>query len=244
MNPFAALRVIWKAARGDEHAKFTLAEAISRRIYPAYKFSEFGRNWLQDREFLDYYVSLVDDRNFHSLDRKYLLHELLKLTAAVDGDTAECGVYRGASSWLICRFLGKSGKRHHLFDSFSGLSAPTAEDGSYWKSGDLRSSEEEVRTRLKEFDNWTMHRGWIPEKFPEVGGARFSFVHIDVDLYDPTKASLEFFYERTSPGGILLCDDYGFSTCPGATRAVDEFFKGKPEPLLHLPTGQGLVFKR
>ena len=42
---------------------------------------------------------------------------------------------------------------------------------------------------------------------------------------------------------MLLCDDYGFVTCPGATLAMDDFFDDKPEEIVHLPTGQGLVIK-
>jgi hypothetical protein len=67
---------------------------------------------------------------------------------------------------------------------------------------------------------------------------------VDVDLYEATLGSLDFFYPRLVPGGMLVCDDYGFTTCPGATRAVDEFMSGRPEPIIHLPTGQGLVIKR
>jgi hypothetical protein len=43
---------------------------------------------------------------------------------------------------------------------------------------------------------------------------------------------------------MLLCDDYGFETCPGAARAMDRFFTDKPEPIISLTTGQGLVIKQ
>ena len=59
----------------------------------------------------------------------------------------------------------------------------------------------------------------------------------------PTIDSVSFFYPRLSPGGILVCDDYGFTTCPGATRAIDEFFAGKPEKMLALGGGGGFVVK-
>lgn len=72
----------------------------------------------------------------------------------------------------------------------------------------------------------------------------FCFVHIDVDLYQPTYDSLAFFYERTSSGGIILCDDYGFITCPGAKAAMDSFFLNKLERIVCLPTGQGFVVKK
>lgn len=71
---------------------------------------------------------------------------------------------------------------------------------------------------------------------------RFSLVHIDVDIYRPTLDALEFFWDRVTPGGMVVCDDYGFSTCPGATAAMDEFFDGRA-PVMQLPTGQGLVIR-
>lgn len=226
-----------------EYSRFTLAEKLSGIIYPKYKFSEFGRVFLEDKDFLRYYESFEGTNNYHSLDRKYTLDQLMKLVASVEGDTAECGAFRGASSYLICRRIVGMGKKHHVFDSFEGLSDPRAEDGAYWKGGDLSSGEGVIRDSLKDFNNVVYHKGWIPHKFYEVEDSKFSFVHLDVDLYQPTIDSLEFFYERVSPGGIILCDDYGFITCPGAKKAMDSFFADKPEEIVSLPTGQGFVVK-
>jgi hypothetical protein len=86
--------------------------------------------------------------------------------------------------------------------------------------------------------------GWIPERFNEAAACRFCFVHIDVDLYQPTRDSLEFFYPRMSPGGMIVCDDYGYVNCPGAKQACDELAADWPERWLHLPTGQGLLIKQ
>ncbi len=241
-----ALRLVFNAfsKREDaEYSRYMLAEKSARLIYPKYKFSEFGRLFLEDKDFLRYYESCVSTENYHSLDRRYTLDQLMKLVSPVEGDTAECGAFRGAASYLICRRIAGSGKKHHVFDSFEGLSNPQPEDGTYWQSGDLSSSEDVVRELLKEFDNVVYHKGWIPEKFHEVENSKFSFVHLDVDLYQPTMDSLVFFYKRTCPGGIILCDDYGFVTCPGATKAMDSFFAEKPEEIVSLPTGQGFVVK-
>jgi hypothetical protein len=234
---------VLRAARGEAWYRYRLAERIAGWIYPSYKFSEYGRTWLDDEEFLEYYRSFHPD-NWHSLDRKYVLAELLKLVENVPGDTVELGVYRGASSWLICAALRGSVKHHHVFDSFQGLSTPDGRDGSYWRSGDMQCSEQQFRARLQEFDNYVVHAGWIPQRFPEVEDRRFSFVHIDVDLYQPTLDSIAFFYPRTTAGGAILLDDYGFATCPGARAAVDEYMQGRSDVVLNLPTGQGLILPR
>ena len=88
-----------------------------------------------------------------------------------------------------------------------------------------------------------LYKGWIPERFKDVSELQFRFVHIDVDLFQPTKDAIEFFYPRMVKGGVIVCDDYGFDTCPGATKAMDEFFDSKVESVIHLTTGTGLVIK-
>lgn len=243
MKVITGLRLIFKALEGDEYSRFILAEKLSRTIYSRYKFSEFGRLYLHDNDFIRYYESFEGKDNYHSLDRKYALEQIMKLVSSVKGDTAECGAFKGASSFLICRSIVGSQKKHHIFDSFEGLSLPGNEDSSYWKKGDLASNETIIQESLKDFDFVVYYKGWIPEKFHEVSKLRFSFVHLDVDLYKPTLDSLIFFYDRMSPGGIILCDDYGFTTCPGAKKAMDLFFYDKPEQIVCLPTGQGFVMR-
>ncbi len=238
-----ALRMVVRALRGDDSARYFLAEKLTHAIYPAYVFSEYGREFLRDTSFKARYESLEGTSNYRSLDRKYVLDQLVQLACLVDGDTAECGVLRGTSSLFLCERIANSGKEHHVFDSFEGLSEPTAGDGSYWTKGDLAVDEAAVRANLAAFDFVRYHRGWIPERFEDVADRRFSFVHVDVDLEQPTLDSIAFFYPRLSSGGILLCDDYGFSTCPGAKRAMDEFMADKPESVVHLPTGQGFVIR-
>ena len=244
MRALTALRMLYRAlVRGDEQARYDLAERAARAFYPTYKFSEFGRTFLDDASFLARYEELEGSSNHHALDRKFALDQLVQLALPVPGDTAECGVFKGTSSYLICARTRDKGKPHHVFDSFAGLSEPGAEDGDYWERGNLSCGEDEVRARLAPFDFVELHPGWIPERFGDVADRRFSFVHVDVDLHQPTLDSIEFFYERLSPGGLLVCDDYGFRSCPGATRAMDEFFAERPEPIVHLPTGQGFVIR-
>ena len=228
----------------SQYASYVLADKLCALVYPKYKFSEFDRVWLDDQDFFKVYERLVGRDNSHSADRKYFLRSVLQLTRPVPGDTAECGVYQGASSYLICAATRGSGKTHHLFDSFAGLSAPGAADGEHWQTHDFATDEAIALERLAEFPNVQLHKGWIPSAFHEVADLPFSFVHVDVDLYEPTHESVEFFYPRLNPGGILLCDDYGFGTCPGAKQAVDEFMADKPEPLIHVPTGQGFFIKQ
>jgi hypothetical protein len=210
-----------------------------------------GVTWFNDEEFFRIWSEspFYDGHPENIEDKKFTLYQIIKAVSYVRGDTAECGVYKGASSYLILEAIEKLGKTHHAFDSFEGLSEPGLKDKvsgkriPKWQKHDLTSLEDEVRNNLAGFENLKIYKGWIPERFREISDKRFSFVHIDVDIYQPTYDSLVFFYPRMSPGGIILFDDYGFESCPGVKRACDEYLTGKKERLIHLPTGQGMIIK-
>lgn len=203
--------------------------------------------WLQDEEFLNEYRRL-SPKSWRSAERKFAVRELVRSLAGTPGDTAECGAYQGATSYFICRERGCG--PHHVFDSFAGLSSPGIEDQpeqvrvAAWQAGDLAAAEDVARRNLAEFSWVRFYPGWIPHRFPEVAERTFCFVHIDVDLYQPTRDSLEFFYPRLARGGMIVCDDYGFANCLGAKRACDEFAAAVHEPLIHWPTGQALLIRR
>jgi hypothetical protein len=238
-----ALRLCYRRfLRGDAYAGFELLRSLSRWIYPDYRFLDPRLDWWSHEAF-NAYLKRFGEQDALNTERRWAVHELLRLTREVPGDTAECGAYLGAASFLICAANAGTDKTHHIFDSFEGLSAPGPQDGSYWRQGDMAASEQELRRNLDRFDRVELYRGWIPERFPEVEDRRFSFVHIDVDLTEPTAESIAFFYPRLERGGVLVCDDYGFATCPGATRAMDDYLAERPEKMLALPSGGGVVIK-
>lgn len=225
-------------------AAYGAVEAILACLYPDAKVGEDQKSFWGDDQFLESFRRFCGE-NYRSLERKYTVASLLGALDRVDGDLAECGVYNGGTAYFIARANQQFGRRRqlHLFDSFAGLSAPATIDGIHWHRGDLAISERDTRAKLDEFDCCRFYRGWIPERFSEVGDRRFCFVHVDVDLHQPTLDSIAFFYPRLNAGGILVCDDYGFDSCPGARAAMDQYFADKPDRIIHLPTGQGVVIK-
>jgi O-methyltransferase len=233
------------ARKLNEVERFQLAERLAFAAYPQCKFSDFGRLFLKDRAFIETYKETMDPGNWHSLDRKYLVNEVLKTIEHVPGDFVECGVWKGATAVFLCRSAERLGRRVHLFDSWEGLPQPDSTvDGNHWRKGSLAVDFSTAIDYLKQFKCCTLYKGWIPERFPEVAKIKVSYLHIDVDIHKPTLDSLEFFYPRMSPGGIIICDDYGVETCPGATKALNDFFLKRPERIALLPTGQGLVIKQ
>ena len=96
---------------------------------------------------------------------------------------------------------------------------------------------------LSFIDRIDFHAGCFPDTATGLGDKRFAFVHVDADIYCSVHDACEFFYPRLVPGGVIVFDDYGFPSCPGARAAVDEFFDGRPEQPLYLGTGQALVVR-
>lgn len=225
---------------------FMYVAACGSVLLPKYRFKWPQMAWWDNEDFNKYLARFGEERGFNT-DRRWNMAELMKQCRGVEGDTAECGSYKGAGSYLICKLNSEDGESrfHHIFDSFEGVSEPVSCDGAIWKKGLMAVTEEELAGNLRDYEGrYKTYKGWIPERFSEVADAKFAFVHLDVDLYEPTRDSLAFFYDRMSRGGVLLCDDYGFTTCPGATRAVDEFLADKQEPMMALASGGGFFIKR
>ena len=128
----------------------------------------------------------------------------------------------------------------HVFDSFEGgLSNKDNEDENLRvkltkvqikkEKMIFSNSEKEVRDLLSNFKFVKLYPGWIPDRFTEVSDCNFSFVFIDLDLYQPTLYSLEFFYPRIADGGVIVIDDYESSQFPGVKTAVNNLLN-KNEP--------------
>lgn len=226
-----------------ENQRLEQIQAFASTFFPTYRFQWPQLDWFQDPAFNQFLVRFRETGGFDT-HRRWMIYQLLRLIVDVDGDTAECGVYRGCGSWLILNEAKRAGRMHHIFDSFEGVSAPSREDGHHWKQGDLSAPETIVADNLSAFHgHFKLYHGWIPERFSEVEDRTFSFVHIDVDLKAPTWESIQFFYPRMAMGGVVLCDDYGFTSCPGATQAIDEYLADKPEKMLALPQGGGFLIR-
>lgn len=218
---------------------------VFANAFGGHYISEDYKLWRKDRDFINKYRELSPN-NYFSEDRKFVLKELVRSLHGVDGDMAECGCYTGVSSWFIANEM--PGVDFYLFDSFEGLSRPNAFDRvpdgvQEWAKGDLKTNEQILKSNLSGFENVHVMKGWIPDRFDGVSDVCFRFVHIDVDLYQPTFDSLAFFYPRLSPGAMMVVDDYGFENCPGAYKAVQEFMRDKTETVIHLPTGQGVIIR-
>ncbi len=145
----------------------------------------------------------------------------------IPGDTAELGVFRGDFAALINAAFPD--RTIHLFDTFEGFRTQDVEiervQGlSRAREGDFSETAEElVIGRLPHPELAVFHKGWFPDTFRGCEEAVFAFVSVDADLYAPTAAALPLFWERLSPGGVMMVHDVNSTQFSGAGKAVREF---------------------
>jgi O-methyltransferase len=155
--------------------------------------------------------------------------------ANVKGSFAELGVYKGDSANVI--HLMDPSREFHLFDTFEGfqkedLKIETGKAATYTSHNFADTSIERVKQKLKS-EKFIFHKGYFPDTAKNINEDRFALVSIDADLYNPTKAGLEFFFPRLSPGGVIIVHDYN-PNWPGVMNAVDEFAKTISTPIIQL----------
>ncbi len=229
----------------------TILKGLARRVLSRFgliKASGFSglpnpiHRWADDNTFLEI-MKRVEGHTLVDVVRCYMLYQFAQQTAHLPGDVAEVGVYRGGTARLLSEALGRANKRIHLFDTFRGM-PPTDPDKDMHKEGDFNdTSLAEVKVFLEDLQNIEYYEGLFPETAGRIVDEVFSMVHVDVDIYKSVKECLNFFYPRMVSSGVMVFDDYGFITCPGAKRAVDEFFESRPEKPFYLPTGQCFIIK-
>lgn len=174
--------------------------------------------------------------------RCYMLYQMARQTAQTAGEVVEVGVYKGGTARLLA--LALPHKTVHLFDTFAGMPATNVDFDKHLAGEFSDTSLAAVQERLKDCRNVHFYQGLFPATSGPIAQTKFSLVHVDADIYDSVRACCEFFYPRLEKDAVILFDDYGFPTCPGARKAVDEFFSDKPEVPFYLPTGQCLVVRK
>lgn len=144
----------------------------------------------------------------------------------IQGAVAELGVYRGDFAKVINEIFPD--RKLYLFDTFEGF---PEEDMQYEINNNLLKTEvgklsntsvDFVLGRMSHPEQCIIKKGYFPDT--AVGlEEQFAFVNIDVDLYKPILAGLEYFWPRMAEGGYILVHDYFSFSYDGAKKAIEEF---------------------
>jgi O-methyltransferase len=183
------------------------------------------------------------------VERQWALISVVKHLngAKVDGALVECGVWRGGNMLIakqICRDANAD-RKFYLFDTFAGMSEPSAKDVTHSGSAARAKFEQRKREDHVDWDYASLEdvtenfrrAGLLDESVIFVPGKveatlrdpknvpeRIALLRLDTDWYESTKLELEVLYPKLVPGGVLILDDYGHWR--GAREAVDEYFHG------------------
>lgn len=199
-----------------------------------------------DEKFLNYYNTIAPYTMTSKL-RCYSLYAAIKHieAAKVAGDFVECGVWKGGNTMLMAKMLKANNdlsRNIYLYDTFEGMSEPTALDRKTgdsilakdkWQKTDTEThnewcyaSLEEVQQNMRDTnypnDKLQFVKGKVEETLVKIKPETIALLRLDTDWYESTKIELETLFPLLSPGGVLIIDDYG--TWEGARKAVDEYF--------------------
>ena len=158
------------------------------------------------------------------------------IDAGVPGDLVECGVHMGGSVMLMEHLLlsDKATRRLFALDTFTGFVRRTEDLDVDMRTGTAAclidqavdyTAGSTANMESVGFKGLRVIKGDVLETIPTLKIDRISLLRLDTDTYDTTKFELEQLYDRVSPGGVIIVDDYGYTI--GCKKAVDDFIVGR-----------------
>ena len=202
--------------------------------------------WLADEAFLTTYhairpYTLVDWRRcweLWDLARNRLGH--------IAGDIIEVGTWRGGTGALLAKAASQARRPPNVFlcDTFAGIVKAGPMDNCH-KDGGLVASRASVEAALRiSGATATILEGVFPEATGHlVAGRTFRMCHVDVDVYQSAEDVYDWVWPRLAVGGVLVYDDYGFSTCQGVTHHLNRKSRRGDGVLLYNLNGHGVFVK-
>lgn len=204
---------------------------------------DFDKKWEYENGF---YLSCQNNRIGKLINH----YELYKKILNIPGHILEFGVFKGTSLIRLLTFRdlleATDSRKVFGFDMFGKF--PTSDlnhkqDLAFVEKFELEGGHGIAKENLiqslesKKINNYELIKGDISETLPKFLNDnpqfRFSFIHIDVDVYEPSKLILELCWEKLNKGGLIVLDDFG--TVYGETVAVEEFFENKEVQIQKLP---------
>ena len=166
------------------------------------------------------------------------------VTNKIHGAFVECGVWKGGSIMamaLTLKNLGDESRDLYLYDTFSGMSAPTDVDVSIHEqkaydifsekktsegsSNWLFSSLDEVKENMFSigYPKRKIHfiKGKVEDTIPANIPDEIALLRLDTDWYESTKHEMTHLFPLLNQNGVLIVDDYGH--WEGSRKAIDEY---------------------
>src|SRR5712691_8148737 len=167
-------------------------------------------------------------------------------TLHVAGDFVECGVFHGFCSAFLADYLNFASvdKSYYLYDTFAGIPAEYDSEANNDPLLAAPGLYESVCARFAAYPNVRVVKGVVPDTLHQVSPERIAFLHLEISSSKSEIAALDMLFDRVSPGGVIVFDDYGWLAYQAQQIAEDAFVRARGYRILELPTGQGLLLKR
>jgi O-methyltransferase len=171
----------------------------------------------------------------------------------IPGNFLEAGVWRGGACIFAAAFLHNKGIENRLVfaaDSFEGLPLP---DSKYpVDAGDIHHAYDFLSVSLDEVKNnfasylvpterVVFVKGFFSESLKNLDCGSLAILRLDGDMYSSTTQALNSLFDRLSPGGFVIVDDW---TLPGARKAVQDFLSERGMHPEIVPIDQSSMFFR
>jgi hypothetical protein len=182
-----------------------------------------GRDWPATAETM---IGLARMRNIRALAEQVIEQQ-------IPGDFLEAGVWRGGACIYMRGILAAYGigdRSVWVADSFEGLPEPEPEkypadtDDPHHTFAELRVSADQVRSNFERYglldSQVRFLKGWFADTLPRAPIDQLALLRLDGDMYSSTMQTLEALYDKVSPGGFVIIDDYILDGC---RQATDDF---------------------
>lgn len=207
--------------------------------------------WQGDDAFLFIY-NQIKKNTLVDIYRCYELWQLVAKSYSLDAHAAilEVGVWRGGTAGIMARRLTnlKSKANLYLADTFEGV-AKAGEQDDFYTGGEHKDTSrhivEDVLKNKSGYSYYKILKGIFPEDTADkvLASEQFGLCHIDVDVYSSAKDVLEWVWPKLINGGVVVFDDYGFHSCTGVTKLVEEYRSHTDRQIIHNLNGHALMIK-
>jgi len=181
----------------------------------------------------------VRQRSLLGPPKAYVIYQLAKAALPLSGDFIELGCYRGGLSFMLGLMIQRAGsdKKVYMCDRFDGgLPEPDRSVDKAYQAGTMACSISEIQSAIRELglgSQCVTMPGLFAETLSQFDDdQRFALAHIDCDLYEGAKQSLEFIFPRLLPGAKVIMDDY-YDESHGVMAAMNQFAESH-EIVVHL----------
>jgi hypothetical protein len=214
-----------------DYLKYLIGRIVVNRstiIVKKWSLDEAKRAEGRDFPFIGY--TMIGRRRLDNVQHcvETALHE------EVPGDLIETGAWRGGTTIFMRAILkahGVTDRKVWVADSFEGLPPPdgAGDDWDLSQNEYFKVSLAQVRANFSKFGLLDAQveflPGWFSETLPTAPIKKLAVLRLDGDMYSSTLDALTQLYDKVSPGGFVIVDDYhSWSSC---RRAVTEFLTAR-----------------